>query len=45
MAAEQCAAELEACGAKAEMEELLYERQITADCKAFNSYLNEQMNQ
>ena len=42
MAAEQCAAELEACGAKAEMEELLYERQITADCKAFNSYLNEQ---
>ncbi len=42
MAAEQCAAELEACGAKAEMEELLYARQITADCKAFNSYLNDQ---
>ncbi len=42
MAAEQCAAELEACGSKAEMEELLYSRQITADCKAFNLYLNEQ---
>ena len=42
MAAEQCAAELEACGAKAEMEELLYSRQITADCKSYNTYLDEQ---
>ncbi len=42
MAAEFCASELEACGAKAEMEEMLYTRQITADCKAFSSYLAEQ---
>ena len=42
MAAEFCAAELEACGTKAEMEEMLYSRQITADCKSFSSYLNEQ---
>ena len=42
MASEFCESELEACGAKAEMEEMLYTRQITADCKAFNSYLAEQ---
>ena len=42
MAAEFCAAELEACGDKAEMEEMLYSRQITADCKSFSSYLAEQ---
>lgn len=42
MASEFCAAELEACGAKAEMEEMLYSRQITSDCKAFSSYLSEQ---
>lgn len=42
MAAEFCAAELEACGDKAEMEEMLYSRQIVSDCKAFNSYLTEQ---
>ena len=42
MAAEYCAAELEACGDKAEMEEMLYSRQIVADCKSFNSYLAEQ---
>ena len=42
MAAEFCAAELDACGTKAEMEEMLYSRQITADCKSFSSYLNEQ---
>ncbi len=42
MASEFCAAELEACGAKAEMEEMLYSRQITADCKSFSSYLAEQ---
>lgn len=42
MAAEFCASELEACGVKAEMEEMLYSRQIVADCKSFNSYLTEQ---
>ena len=42
MAAEFCAAELEACGDKAEMEEMLYSRQVVADCKTFNSYLAEQ---
>lgn len=42
MAAEFCAAELEACGSRAEMEEILYQRQVTADCKSFSSYLNEQ---
>ena len=42
MAAEFCAAELDSCGPKAEMEEMLYQRQVTADCKAFSSYLNEQ---
>ena len=39
MAAEYCASELEACGDKAEMEEMLYTRQIVADCKTFDSYL------
>ena len=42
MASEYCSAELEACGSKAEMEEVLYSRQIVADCKSFNTYLNEQ---
>lgn len=42
MAAEFCEAELEACGSKAEMEEMLYSRQITSDCKAFNLYLTDQ---
>ena len=42
MAAEYCAAELESCGSKAEMEEMLYSRQIVADCKAFSTYLGEQ---
>lgn len=42
MAAEFCAAELEACGAKAGMEETLYLRMVTADCKSFSSYLAEQ---
>lgn len=41
-ASEFCAAELKACGSKAEMEALLYSRQIAADCKAFGSYLEEQ---
>ena len=44
MAADFCAAELEACGSKAEMEEMLYSRQITADCKSFSSYLKDQKN-
>ncbi len=42
MASEFCAAELAACGDKAEMEEMLYSRQVTADCKSFSSYLSEQ---
>ncbi|MDW2958188.1 MAG: hypothetical protein R8M37_00025 [Alphaproteobacteria bacterium] len=42
MAAEFCVSELEACGDKAEMEEMLYSRQITSDCKAFSLYLAEQ---
>ncbi len=42
MAAEFCASELEACGDKAEMEELLYTRQVVADCKSFNLYLADQ---
>jgi len=42
MAAEHCAYELEACGDKAEMEEMLYARQIVQDCKAFDSYLADQ---
>ncbi len=42
MAAEYCSAELDACGTKAEMEEMLYMRQITADCKSFGSYLADQ---
>ncbi len=42
MAAEFCASELEACGDKAEMEEMLYSRQITSDCKAFSLYLADQ---
>lgn len=42
MAAEFCESELAACGDKAEMEEMLYSRQVVADCKSFSSYLNEQ---
>ncbi len=42
MASEFCAVELESCGSKAEMEEMLYQRQITADCKAYSSYLADQ---
>ena len=41
-AAEFCKAELAACGSKSEMEEMLYTRQITSDCKAFNLYLKDQ---
>lgn len=42
MAAEYCASELESCGTKAEMEEMLYTRQVVADCKSFGSYLQDQ---
>ena len=42
MAADFCATELKACGARADMEEMLYARQIVQDCKAFDSYLSEQ---
>ena len=42
MAAEYCQAELDACGDKAEMEEMLYGRQIIADCKSFTTYLSDQ---
>ena len=42
MAAEYCASELEACGDKAEMEEVLYARMIVQDCKNFESYLKDQ---
>ncbi len=42
MAAEFCADKLQACGAKAEMEEMLYSRQVVADCKSFESYLADQ---
>ena len=42
LAAEYCQAELDACGDKAEMEEMLYGRQIIADCKSFTTYLSDQ---
>ncbi len=42
MAAEFCSSKLEACGSSAEMEEMLYARQIVQDCKSFESYLNDQ---
>ena len=42
MAADYCADTLYSCGSKADMEELLYSRQIIADCKTFETYLAEQ---
>ena len=42
MAAEFCYDELLACGNSAEMEEVLYARQIVQDCKNFESYLKDQ---
>lgn len=42
MASEYCADRLAACGDDAEMEEVLYARQIVQDCKNFESYLNDQ---
>ena len=42
MAADSCESVLKKCGAKAEMEETLYRRQIVNDCKSFAKYLEEQ---
>ena len=42
MAVKHCSAELESCGAKAEMEEVLYSRMIIQDCKNYDAYLAEQ---
>ena len=42
MASEFCATELKACGDRAEMEEMLYSRQVVADCKAYDAYLADQ---
>ena len=42
MAAKYCAAELEACGSKAEMESALYSRMIIQDCKSYDAYLADQ---
>ena len=42
MAAEFCANRLDACGDDAEMEEMLYARQIVQDCKSYETYLKDQ---
>lgn len=42
MAAKFCQAELDSCGTKAEMEEMLYSRMITQDCKNYDAYLKDQ---
>ncbi len=42
MASEYCQAQLDACGGSAEMEKVLYSRQIVADCKSFDAYLADQ---
>ncbi len=42
MAAEFCEDKLLDCGSSAEMEEMLYARQIVQDCKSFESYLKDQ---
>ena len=42
MAQDLCRVKLDSCANRAEMEEILYSRQIVADCKAFSSYLAEQ---
>lgn len=42
MASEYCAYALESCGARAEMEEMLYSRQVVQDCKGFETYLADQ---
>ena len=42
MASNYCAYTLNSCKDKAEMEEVLYSRQVIADCKSFESYLADQ---
>jgi hypothetical protein len=42
MASDYCADMLDSCPDKADMEEMLYARQIVADCKTFETYLAEQ---
>ena len=42
MAKKYCTAELESCGTKAEMEEMLYSREIVKDCKTYDAYLADQ---
>jgi hypothetical protein len=42
MAQKACKAELDACGSDKEKEELLYSRQIAADCRAFTTFLGAQ---
>lgn len=41
MASEYCADRLAACGNDADMEEMLYARQIVQDCKDFSTYLSD----
>ena len=42
MASEYCSDKLKTCKKDAEMEDMLYVRQIVSDCKSFSSYLSEQ---
>ncbi len=42
IAADYCSEMLASCGTRAEMEEMLYVRQVVQDCKGFDSYLKEQ---
>ena len=42
MAQKYCSAELDACGSKSEMEEMLYSRMIIQDCKNYDAYLADQ---
>lgn len=42
MASKYCASELESCGAKSEMESMLYTRMIAQDCKNYDAYLKDQ---
>ena len=42
MAQDACADRLAACGKDAQMEETLYSRMVTNDCKTFNAFLEDQ---
>ncbi len=42
MAVKYCKPDLAACGDRAKMEELLYSRMVTQDCKTYDAYLKEQ---